>query len=130
MNPRRPVYDKPFDESNELIAGPEWTRKFVLACRAQGFSEQQQEAILKHATDGRMGHARAILCSEVIAVRATWKRVIAGLATPPPDGSLVFEITKKRTKTAPAQYKLVGVATKLAAHVALIERAFPGTEVA
>jgi hypothetical protein len=120
----------PFGPENELIAGPEWTRKFVLACRARGLDEQQQEAILRHATDGRQGAARAVLCADVVAVRATWKRVVEGLTTPPPDGSLIFEITKKKTRTMPAQYKLVGVATRLGAHVALVDKHFPGVEVA
>ena len=88
------------------------------------------EAILLHATDGRMAHSSAILCDEVLAVRATWKRVLAGLATPPADGSLVFDMIQKKTKTRPAKYKLRGIVIAGAAHVALIERAFPGTEVA
>lgn len=120
----------PFGPQNELLAGPEWTRKFILACRAKGFDQGKQDAIIWHGTEERRSHVSAVRCDDVVAIRATWNRVVAGLATPPPDGSLVFEITKKKTKTVEAKYRLVGVAIAGAVQVEQVKRAFPGTRVA
>lgn len=83
---------RPFDESNEVLAGPMWARKFMVAMTASGHEAKVAEAVVHYATGGTTRDGRAVLKSQVKAVASTHAALDAGKLAPATDdkGRLVL----------------------------------------
>jgi hypothetical protein len=82
---------RPFDASDELLAGIAWARSFGRSCSDAKLSEHVRHAIIDHATSGRVRSARAVRKDETTAVWSIFKAVTAGrLAPATVDGAVVL----------------------------------------
>lgn len=81
---------RPFDESNELLVGPSWARKFAVAMTASGHPPPVAEAVIAYATGGRTRDARSVLKTEAASVATVHAALDAGrLATGPAEGGVI-----------------------------------------
>lgn len=76
---------RPFEPSDEVLAGLEWARSFARAVREAGYDDAVRAAIVDHVTKGRTTSARSVRKEEVEAVRTAFKGLKDGGAHHPED---------------------------------------------
>jgi hypothetical protein len=80
-NAAPPCTADPFDEDNELLAGPMWARAFESAMTGGHWDRKVIAAVIAYATGGRTRDARAVLKTDVPRVVATHQALDAGRLT-------------------------------------------------